>query len=115
MDTTATPDEPRPVALRTYVFTYAVLLILATLSLLLSRIHFAGGIGVALAIAAVKACAVVWFFMHLAEQSASSRFAILVAMSLMVILVGLTAVDVDTRHTFPAKSEPFPSSVFYRR
>jgi caa(3)-type oxidase subunit IV len=92
-----------------------ILLVLATLSRVLSRFHFGGGIAVALAIAGVKACAVLLVFMHLVEQRASRRFAVLLAVSLMVILIALTAVDVDTRHTFPAKSSVPPSSGFYTR
>jgi caa(3)-type oxidase subunit IV len=98
-----------------YAVTYAVLLVLASLSLVLSRFHFGAGTAVALAIAGIKACAVLWVFMHLVEQRASSRFAVLLAVSLMVILIGLTTVDVDTRHTFPAKSSVPPSSSFYTR
>jgi len=89
--------------------------VLATASLLLSRIHFAGGLAVALAIAVLKAAAVLWFFMHLVEQSSSSRFAVLLAVALMAILAGLTIADVATRHTFPQRAEPMPSSGFYQR
>ena len=53
--------------------------------------------------------------MHLVEQHASSRFAVLLAVSLMVLLVGLTTIDVQTRHTFPAKASVPPSSAFYSR
>jgi caa(3)-type oxidase subunit IV len=108
-------EHPEPVPLRTYTATYVVLLVLATLSLLLSRVHFAGGLAVALGIAVLKASAVLWFFMHLTEQSSSSRFAVLIAVSLMAVLAGLTLVDVATRHTFSQKSEPLPSSGFYQR
>jgi len=113
--THASSEEPEGIPLRTYAGTYVVLLVLATLSLLLSRIHFSGGLAVALVIAALKAAAVLWFFMHLVDQSSSSRFAVVVAVSLMAILAGLTLVDVATRHTFPQKAEPMPSSGFYQR
>jgi hypothetical protein len=53
--------------------------------------------------------------MHLAEEHASSRFALVVAVSLMAILIALTLVDVGTRHTFPPKSEVPPSASFYVR
>ena len=108
-------EEPEGIPLRTYAGTYLVLLVLATASLLLSRIHFAGGLAVALAIAVLKAAAVLWFFMHLVEQSSSSRFAVLLAVALMAILAGLTIADVATRHTFPQRAEPMPSSGFYQR
>jgi caa(3)-type oxidase subunit IV len=105
----------KEVTLGSYAATYVILLVLASLSLVLSRLHFGAGTAVALAIAGIKACAVLWVFMQLVEQRASSRFAVLLAVSLMVILIALTAVDVGTRHTFPAQSSVPPSSSFYRR
>ena len=115
MDLSARPSEKKAVTLRAYGGTYVALLVLATLSLALSRLRFAAGMAVALLIAAAKACVVLWTFMHLVEERASSRFAVLVALSLMAILVALTVVDVGTRHTFPAKSEVSPSASFYVR
>jgi caa(3)-type oxidase subunit IV len=115
MDPPAHERHEKKVSLRGYTATYGALLVLATMSLGLSRIHFAGGVTVALLIAAAKAGAVLWTFMHLVEERASSRFAVLVALSLMAILVALTGVDVATRHTFPAKSEVLPSTSFYVR
>jgi caa(3)-type oxidase subunit IV len=115
MDPSTAQRGRQQVSLLGYVVTYAALLVLASLSLVLSRFHFSGGIAVALLIAVAKACAVLWFFMHLVEEHASSRFAVLVALSLMVLLIALTTVDVGTRHTFPPKSEVLPSSSFYVR
>jgi len=115
MDPGAAQQGKKQVSLLSYGATYAALLLLATLSLVLSRFHLAGGVAVALLIAGAKACAVLWIFMHLVEEHASSRFAVLVALSLMVLLVALTVVDVATRHTFPPKSEVPPSSSFYLR
>jgi caa(3)-type oxidase subunit IV len=115
VDSHASFEQPKALTLGTYAATYIVLLVLATASLLVSRVHFGGSLAVALVIAVLKAAAVLWFFMHLVEQSSSSRFAILVGVSLMAILAGLTIVDVVTRHTFPGKSEPPPSSGFYQR
>jgi caa(3)-type oxidase subunit IV len=115
MDPAAARQGKKQVSLLGYGVTFAVLLVLATLSLVLSRIHLPGGTAVALLIATAKACAVLWTFMHLAEEHASSRFAVLVALSLMVLLIGLTTADVATRHTFPPKSEVLPSSSFYVR
>ena len=70
---------------------------------------------VAIVISIIKMMLVLWFFMHLVEQSSSSRFAVLLAVALMAILAGLTIADVATRHTFPQRAEPMPSSGFYQR
>lgn len=104
---------PPAVSFTTYLGTYLALLLLATSSLVLSRLHL-GGLAVALSIAAMKAMLVLWFLMHLSTQSASSRLAVLVAGVLIALLVALTALDVTTRHTFPAQAQPPPSSGFYQ-
>ena len=110
----AAGTESAPPALSSYAGTYLALLLLATGSLVLSRLHL-GGLSVALGIAAAKAILVLWFFMHLSAQSASSRLAVLAAVVMIGTLVALTALDVETRHTFPAHGQPPPSSGFYER
>lgn len=115
MDTPVAQQGKRQVTLLSYTATYGVLVLLASLSLVLSRLHLAGGVAFALLIAGAKACAVLWFFMHLVEEHASSRFAVLTALALMILLIALTVADVATRHTFPPKSEVPPSSSFYVR
>ena len=90
-----------------YAGTYAALLALATLSFFLSRARV-GGPPVALLIAATKAVLVLWFFMHLADQRASSRIAILVAALMISLLVGLP------RSTSPAATH-FPPPECHRR
>jgi cytochrome c oxidase subunit IV len=115
MTNETTPDAgPPAVSFMTYAGTYVALLLLATGSLLLSRLHL-GGLSVALVIAAVKAILVLWFFMHLSRQGASSRLAVLVAVVFIGLLVALTTLDVATRDTAGAKSEPPPASGFYQR
>jgi cytochrome c oxidase subunit 4 len=97
-----------------YVITWVALIVLATLSLLLSFIHFEpGDLIVSLVIAAAKAFLVLWFFMHLAEERFSSRVAIMVALGLMGVLIALVVTDVATRHTFPARGEPTRSAAMY--
>jgi caa(3)-type oxidase subunit IV len=104
--------DKEPVTLRGYVVTYLGLLALATVSLLLALAQV-GGLAVALAIGGLKAVGVLWVFMHLAEQRASGRFGILTAATLIAVLVALTALDVDTRVTFPPSVVPPPSAAFY--
>jgi len=105
---------PPAVPFSSYAGTYVALVVLATGSLVLSRLHL-GGLAVALLIAAAKAILVLWFFMHLSTQSASSRLAVLAAVVMIGTLVALTALDVETRQTFPARAQPPPSSGFYER
>jgi cytochrome c oxidase subunit IV len=98
-----------------YALTYVGLLVLATSSLLLSFLHWPGGIVVSLTIAVVKALLVLWFFMHLSEQRFSSGLVMLVAVLFIALLTGLAAADVATRHTFPARPRPPGDESFYRR
>jgi cytochrome c oxidase subunit 4 len=97
-----------------YVKTFVALVLLATASFFLARVRL-GGPAVALLIAATKAVLVLWFFMHLRAEHASSRIAVLVAAALIFLLVGLTSLDVTSRHTFPAEGVPPASSGFYQR
>ena len=89
-----------------YVAVWIALLLLTALSWLLSRAHMGStDIAIALVIATVKTLLVVIFFMHLAEERFSVVMIPCVALFFIGLLMGLTAVDVATRHTFP----PAPS------
>lgn len=98
------------------VATFVGLLVLATLSLLLSFLHWpVGDLVVSLVIALVKALLVVYFFMHLIEQPFSSHMAMLVSLVFVTLLIGLATADVVTRHTFPVRPEPTTREQFYVR
>ena len=100
----------------TYVGTFVGLLLLATVSLLLSFLHWkVGGLVVSLGIAVVKALLVLFFFMHLVEQRFTNRMTMLVGLMFVSLLVGLTAADVATRHTFADRTRPSPDEPFYSR
>jgi caa(3)-type oxidase subunit IV len=96
---------------------YLALLVLATLSLLLAtHLHwYWGDVVLSLSIAAVKTYLVVWFFMDLFEQPFQARLAILTAVVLLALFVGLTAADVATRRVMPMKPFPEQAETFYRR
>jgi cytochrome c oxidase subunit 4 len=99
-----------------YVLTFVALLVLATASLLLSFVQWPGGnLVVAVAIALGKALLVAFFFMHLAEQSFTSRMTMLVSVLFVALLVGLASADVATRHTLQARPEPAATQPFYTR
>lgn len=99
-----------------YVATFLALLVLATLSLLLSFLHWeAGDLAVSIFIAVIKAGLVLFFFMHLVEQRFSNRATVLVSLMFVALLVGLTAADVATRQTFPARLQPTSTQEFYTR
>ena len=89
------------VKLSTYVITFAALLALATLSLLLRGLPDSVAVALSLIIALVKALGVLLFFMHLIEERFSFRFVMLVSSLLVVVLVVLTTLDPMTRAPFP--------------
>ena len=63
-----------------YVFTFIGLIVLATVSLLISFLHWpVWGTVIALGIAVIKALLVAFFFMHLAEQRFTNRATVLVS------------------------------------
>lgn len=89
-------ERPEPVGV--LILVGVVLLLLAAVSFVVS--FFALGpweTPVALTIAAVKAFGIGGWFMELRHARVSIRVAILGAISLFVLLVGLTTLDVCTR------------------
>ncbi len=99
-----------------YLVTFVGLLGLATLSLLLSFLHWpTGDLVVSLVIAFAKMVLVLFFFMHLVEEPFSSRLTVLAALIFVTLLVLLTTIDVHSRKTFPAKERPSPTQSFYGR
>lgn len=95
-------DDPPPSALR-YAIVWAVLVALATLSLVASRsVTGDWGLVVALAIAATKAGLVVAFFMHLASGRPLHRIVFAVAIAFVLLLVLGIMADVGTRSTASA-------------
>lgn len=99
------------------LWTYLALLALATLSLLLgTHLHwYWGDVVVSLSIAACKTYLVARFFMDLWDQPFQARLAMLTAIVLLMLFVGLTAADVATRRVMPMKAIPEPSEGFYLR
>ncbi|HZS37037.1 MAG TPA: cytochrome C oxidase subunit IV family protein [Polyangia bacterium] len=99
-----------------YALTFLALIVLATLSLVLSLVHWPiGDLAISLVIAAIKAVLVLWFFMHLVEQRFANRFVVAVSVGFVALLVGLAAADVVTRHTYAPRPEPPRDEPFYRR
>lgn len=108
-------STPRPTPLSSYLIVYAVLIILATMSLGYSLLHLRGGLVVSLVVASVKAMAVLWIFMHLREQRISSALAMLLAVLWIALLGGIMVTDVVTRRTFPERPRPTGEDGFYQR
>lgn len=84
--------------MRKYLLTWGALIVLTTATLLLSlHGHGAAGLIIAFAFSTVKATVVAWNFMHLSEETLSSRLALLTGALLTLLLVGLVVGDVALR------------------
>lgn len=108
---------PRGVQVAHRFAAFGGLVLLATASLLFgTQTHWPWwDVAISLAIAAAKTGLVLWFFMDLAEQPFRARLAVLVAVLLIMLLVGLTAADVGTRQTSARGTQPPATEAFYRR
>lgn len=81
-----------------YSLTFAALLVLTTLTLVLSFVSLGSlQIPVAVAIALSKSVLIALFFMHLVEQRWTNALAVMTTVVLIAILVGLTVLDVASR------------------
>jgi cytochrome c oxidase subunit IV len=94
-----------------YVLTLAALIALtittySVAKLDLGRFNFI----IAMAIAATKGSLVVLFFMHLKDQKGASRLTMLIAITFVLLLIGLVIADLSTRFplALPAGSFRFP-------
>jgi cytochrome c oxidase subunit 4 len=93
-----------------HVGRYAVIWVaLSALTLLtwgLSRFHFPGaaGVAVALAIAITKGTLVALFFMHLWDQAGANRVVFVTSLVFVLLLITLTLLDNATR--FPLANPP---------
>lgn len=96
--TTESPDRvPHSSPLR-YAIVFAALVVLAAVSLWLSRFDLgAWNIVVVVVIAFAKAALVALFFMHLWDHRGASRLAMAVALCFIAVLMTLTVLDVHLR------------------
>jgi cytochrome c oxidase subunit 4 len=81
-----------------YVAVWIALVVLATVTLFVSRASIGEwGIVVALVIASAKAALVLAYFMHLVHDRPLNRFVIVIAIGFVVLLVAGVLGDVGTR------------------
>lgn len=98
----STPETDRIVPVKTYVFVFVALILLAALTTGLAYVKM--GIGntiAALAIAVIKAALVVLFFMHAFYDRGLTRVVFVAGILWLSILIVLSATDVFTRHWTP--------------
>lgn len=97
--------------MRRYLAIWVGLVLLAAGTLLASFVlHGSTSLIVALGFATAKAALVLWFFMHLGRESASSRYAFLAGVFFVVLLVSFALGDVLLRPRLPIRP-PIASSI----
>jgi cytochrome c oxidase subunit IV len=93
--------NPPPV--RTYVATWAALMLLLALSCASAFVPLGAFNSIVnFAVAAAKALLVAVFFMHLLHASSLTRIFAAVALFMLALLFGLSSADYATRHIVPA-------------
>jgi len=84
-----------PVPYRTFILIWVALLILTGITVEVSRFDVGVlNIWVALGVASIKSSLVIFFFMHLRQESLLFKIGLLVMLVIVAIFVGLTFFDV---------------------
>lgn len=84
-----------PVPYRTFILIWLALLVLTGITIAVSRVDLGAlNVWVALGVASLKSSLVLFFFMHLKQESRLFRVGLLVMLVILAIFLGLTFVDV---------------------
>lgn len=84
-----------PVPYRTFILIWVALLILTAITVEVSRFDVGVlNIWVALGVASIKSSLVIFFFMHLRQESLLFKIGLLVMLVIVAIFVGLTFFDI---------------------
>ena len=84
---------------RTFIFVWIALLVLTAVTVAVAQYHFGAlNVWIALGIATLKAGLVVAFFMHMKYETPLFKLALLAALAILAIFIGLTLVDVLYRN-----------------
>ena len=83
-----TEHQHEPVPYRTFILIWAALLLLTAITVAVSRVHLGAlNVWVALGVASIKSSLVIFFFMHLKQESRLFKICLLV---MLVILQSLS-------------------------
>lgn len=84
-----------PVPYRTFILIWTALLMLTAITVAVSRIDLGAlNIWVALGVASVKSSLVIFFFMHLKQETRLFKIGLLVMLVILAVFIGLTFFDV---------------------
>ncbi|WP_303720226.1 cytochrome C oxidase subunit IV family protein [Malonomonas rubra] len=84
-----------PVPYRTFIYIWLALLTLTGITVAVSRVDVGAlHIWASLGIAALKSSLVIFFFMHLRQESKLFKIGLMVMLSILAIFIGMTFFDV---------------------
>ena len=84
-----------PVPYRTFILIWVALVCLTGITVVVSRIHLGPlNIWAALGIAAIKSSLVIFFFMHLRQESRLFKIGLMILLTILAIFIGFTFFDV---------------------
>ncbi|HKJ05208.1 MAG TPA: cytochrome C oxidase subunit IV family protein [Geopsychrobacteraceae bacterium] len=87
--------QHEPVPYRTFILIWAALLVLTVITVAISRVHLGPlNIWVALGVASIKSSLVIFFFMHLRQESKLFKICLLIMLVILAIFIGMTFLDV---------------------
>jgi len=87
------PHEPVPY--RTFILIWGALLVLTVITVAVSRVHLGAlNVWVALSVASVKSSLVIFFFMHLRQESKLFKIGLLTMLVILAIFIGMTFLDI---------------------
>ena len=87
-------QHPHIVPYRTFLVVWLGLLVLTGITVAAAQVHFGAlNVWIALGIATVKATLVVAFFMHMKDETPLFKLALLTALAILAIFIGLTFLD----------------------
>jgi len=90
-----TEDHTHIVPYRTFILVWVALLILTGATVTVAQYHFGAlNIWIALGIATLKSSLVIAVFMHLKDEQPLFKLALLSALAILAIFIGLTFFDV---------------------
>jgi cytochrome c oxidase subunit 4 len=88
-------EQAHIIPYQTFVLVWIVLLILTGITVAVAQFHFGAlNVWIALGIATIKSALVIAFFMHLKDETPLFKLALLAALAILAIFIGLTFLDV---------------------
>lgn len=84
-----------PVPYRTFILIWVALLILTGVTIAVSRVDLGAlNVWVALGVASIKSSLVIFFFMHLRQESNLFKIGLLTMLVILAVFIGMTFLDI---------------------